>query len=41
MFGGMRAPDPRTFVIKRTESVQAQLAGKSSGYVPVSPMTPR
>jgi spore coat protein H len=41
MFGGMRAPDPRTFVIKRTESVQAQLAGKSSGYVPVSPMSPQ
>lgn len=29
-----RAPDLRTFVTKRTESVAAQLAGKRSGYVP-------
>jgi len=38
--GGMHAPDPRTFVEKRTESVQAQLAGKSSGYIPVAGFGP-
>jgi spore coat protein CotH len=32
MFG--RSPDLRTFVDKRTASVEAQLAGKSQGYVP-------
>src|SRR5262249_11023755 len=32
LFGG--APDPRTFVAKRTESIAAQLSGKSKGYVP-------
>jgi hypothetical protein len=38
--GGMHAPDPRTFVEKRTESVQAQLAGRSSGYIPVAAFGP-
>ena len=38
MFGGMRAPEPRTFVARRTESVRAQLAGERTGYVPVSPL---
>jgi len=33
---GMRAPDPRTFAEKRTESVQEQLSGKRNGYVPAS-----
>src|SRR5262249_6048748 len=33
--GGMgRTPDLRRFVEKRTESVAAQVAGKSKGYVP-------
>jgi spore coat protein H len=32
--GLVQAPLPRTFVEKRTASVQAQLAGKSTGYVP-------
>jgi hypothetical protein len=38
--GGMSAPAPRTFVEKRTESVAAQLAGKSTGYVPALPFGP-
>ena len=32
MFG--KPPDLRTFVAKRTESIEAQLDGKSKGYVP-------
>ena len=38
--GGKHAPDPRTFVEKRTESVQAQLTGRSSGYIPVANFGP-
>ena len=38
--GGMGAPDPRTFVEKRTESVAAQLAGRSKGYTPGNMMPP-
>ena len=37
---GMPAPTPRTFVEKRTESVAAQLSGKSHGYVPTMPFWP-
>lgn len=32
---GRPAPDLRTFIEKRTESVAAQLAGRRTGYVPV------
>lgn len=35
MPGGGQPPDLRTFVEKRTDSVAAQLAGKTKGYVPV------
>jgi hypothetical protein len=33
-----RSPDLRTFITKRTESVAAQLAGTSKGYVPTGMM---